>query len=95
MPKIVRQRYRFDQIFIQAKSPSDGATYLSHFDAVREASAKEVSLMVNKDLRLIFKTSEGGRVDDPITITLELTATNRHRLIYAPASHTGTDGIGC
>ncbi len=74
MTEIVRQRNRFDQILVQAQVPRNRSCDLRHFDAVRQASAKQIAFMIDEHLRFVFKTSECGRMNNTVTITLKFSA---------------------
>jgi hypothetical protein len=47
--------------------------------------AKEITFMIDKNLRFIFKSSEGARVHNAITIALKLAAI-RGRGLLMPAT---------
>ena len=55
----MRQRNRLDQIFVQSQRTRDGARQLCHFERMREASSKQVSLVVEKHLRFVDEAPTG------------------------------------
>src|SRR5687768_3484234 len=71
MTQIMRERNGFHQIFIKLKVAGDGAANLRNFQAVRQARAKQVSLMIYENLRLVLESPEGRRMNDPIPVALE------------------------
>jgi hypothetical protein len=52
----------------------DGAGDLGHLDAVRQAGAEQIALVVDEDLRLVFKPAKSRRMHDPVAVALELAA---------------------
>ena len=71
MAEIMRQGQCFREILIQAERPADRTRDLRHFQAVREARAIVIALVVDEHLCLILQPAKGGRMDDPIAIALE------------------------
>src|SRR5688572_12156268 len=47
---------------------------LRHLEAVRQARAKEIALMVDENLGFVFEAAECGRVHDAVAVALEFTA---------------------
>src|SRR5690606_27896443 len=72
--QIVSQRDRLGQVFMQTQVAGQRARYLGHFYAVRQAGAEQVALVVDEDLRLVFKQAECIAMNDAITVALELIA---------------------
>jgi hypothetical protein len=54
---------------------------------MRQARAKQVSFMIDEDLRLVFEATEGGRMDDTIAITLE--ERSSWRQVFSNTAATG------
>ena len=46
MAQVVRQRNRFDQVFIELQRAGDGAPQLRHFQRMRQPGAEQVALVV-------------------------------------------------
>jgi len=44
---------------------------------VCQAGTKEIAFVVDEHLRLIFEASKSRRMDDPVTVALELAAMGR------------------
>jgi hypothetical protein len=58
MTQIVRQRYGFGEILVEAKRPRNATRYLRHLQSVGEARSRVIALRKEKNLRLVFETSE-------------------------------------
>ena len=78
--QVMRQGDGFHQIFIQAQVARDGAAHLRHFQAVRQARAEQVSLVIEENLGLVFEAAEGRGMDDAVAVALELAARGVRRL---------------
>ena len=70
MADVVGQGQRLDQIFVESQRPGERSGDARHLQRVREAAAVIVSMVAGEDLGLVGEPSEGGRVDDAITIAL-------------------------
>jgi len=70
--EIVAERDGFGEIFIEPESACNRASDLAHFEGVRQAVAEMPALVVQKNLRLVLKSAESGRVDNAVAVTLEL-----------------------
>ena len=64
----------------------DGASDLGHFNGMGQAIAKVIGMAASKNLRLVFEAAEGARVDDTITIALEVVAIGMRRLREAASA---------
>ena len=80
MAQIVAKRDRFGEIVVEPERPSKGAGDLRHLDRVGEAGSEMVALVIDEHLRLVGEAAEGGRMDDPVAVALELGARRRGRL---------------
>jgi hypothetical protein len=58
--EVVGQRNGFDQVFVEMQGARHAAGDLRDFDAVRQAGAEEVALVVDENLRLVFEPAKGG-----------------------------------
>lgn len=80
--KIVRERYGFDQVFVDSQGTRD----LGHLEAVRQARAKQVAFMIDEYLGLVLEAPESRRMYDAIAVALELVAVRGRGIgIAAPA----------
>jgi len=70
--QIVPQSDGFDQVFVEVQGSGDGAGYLRYLQRMSEAGDEMVSLRGNEDLSLVLQAAERLRVDDPVSIALEL-----------------------
>ncbi len=80
MAQVMRERDGFDQVFVQAQVARNRAPHLRHFQAVRQARAEQVALVVEENLRLVFEAAEGRGMDDAVAVALELAARGVRRL---------------
>src|SRR5690606_14020224 len=88
--KVMGQRNRFDEVFVQAQRARQRAGDLRHFETVGEARAKQIAFMVDENLGLVLEPPKGTGVDDAIAVTLELGTACRWRLcVAAPAAQPG------
>ena len=71
VPKVVRQRHRLRQILVEAERAADGAGDLRHFQAVGQAGAVVVALVVDEDLGLVFQLAESAGMDDAVAVALK------------------------
>ena len=95
MAEIVRQANGLDQVFVAAQRPRQRAADLRHLDAVGQAIAVMVSFRVDEDLGLVFQAPEGRRVDDAVTVALEVQPVGVWRFwIVAPAAGAVVHGVG-
>jgi hypothetical protein len=85
MTYIVAQRQSFGELFVEIQRRGYGAGDLRDFDGVSEPVAKMVRNAGWKNLGLILQAAEGPRVDDAVTIALELTAIRMRQFGIAPA----------
>jgi hypothetical protein len=69
--QIVRQRHRLDQVLVQSQAPRDRAADLRDFDAVGEAGAEQIALVIDEDLGLVFEAAECTGMDDAVAVALE------------------------
>src|SRR6185295_3883119 len=77
--EVVGERDRFGQILVEIQSARDRTRELRHLQAVGQAGAEKVPLVVDEYLGLVFEAAEGGGVDDAIAIAL----------VFAPAARRG------
>ncbi len=77
MAEIVRERNRFDEILVQPQVARDRTGDLRDFEAMREPRAKQVALVIDEHLRLVFEPAKCGGMHDAITIALEFGARGR------------------
>ena len=74
MTQIVGQRDRLAELLIEPEAMGDAARHLGHFDGMREPRAKQVALVIDKQLGLVLQPSKGGAVDDPFPVAPVLSA---------------------
>ena len=94
MTQIVRKRNRFDEILVHPQVARDRTRDLRHFEAVREPRAKQVALVIDEDLRLVFEPAKRGGMHDAVAIALEFGARGRRLLGVTPAARSrGMGGV--
>src|SRR5260370_37302994 len=71
MAEIVGQCHRLRQILVQGQDSGDGAGDLSNLDAMGEACAVMVPLVIDENLGLMLQPAKGGRMKDPVAIALK------------------------
>jgi hypothetical protein len=69
--KVVRQRNRFGQVFMQAQRTRNASRELRYLYAMREARAKQVAFVIHKYLRFILEPTKSGGVNNTVAIALE------------------------
>jgi hypothetical protein len=74
MAKVVYEREGLGQVCIQSKLCGNGARNLRDLDGMSEAVAEMVRVAAREDLRLCLQAAKGPRVDDAITVALEVVA---------------------
>ena len=92
--EIVGQRQGLGQILVQRQRPGDGAGDLGDLEAVGQARAVIVALVIDEDLGLVFEAPEGRRMDDAVAVALKNRARRAFRFgIEAAAALPGRTGI--
>ena len=71
------------QLLVQAQGPGHRAPDLRPLQAVGEARAVVVALVVHEDLGLVLEPAEGRAVDDAVAVALEARA---QRVLRPPGS---------
>jgi hypothetical protein len=74
VPEVVRQRHRLDKILIEPQCTGNATADLRNFQTVRQTRAKKISLMIDENLRFVFKATKRRRVDDAVAVALKLAA---------------------
>jgi hypothetical protein len=70
VPKVVRQRNGFDQVFVQVQRTGDRTAQLRHLQRVRHARAKQITFVVQEDLCFVDQASESRGVNDAVAVAL-------------------------
>src|SRR5690606_17320018 len=74
MPEIMGQGHSLGKVVIEVQGTRNGPPDLCHLDAMRQTGTEQVAFVVYENLGLVFEAAKSGRVDDAITVTLELAA---------------------
>ena len=74
MAKVMSQCDALCQILVELQCTCNGARDLSDFDRVGQTGAEQVTLVIDEYLCLVLQSAKGCRVDDAITVALELGA---------------------
>ena len=72
MAEIVTHADGFDQVFVQAQCAADGPRDLGHFQRMRKAGSIVVARRSDEDLSFVHEPAKRFRVNDPVTVALEL-----------------------
>ena len=95
VPEIVSQRERLGEVFVHAEDAADRARDLRHLQAVCEARAVVIPLVIDEDLGLVLKPTERRAVDDSIAVALKGGPRTALRLLMeTPAAPLRERGIG-
>src|SRR5206468_11365685 len=86
MAEVVSERHRLGQILVESERPARAARDLRHFEAVCEAGAVVVALVIDEYLRLVFEPPERRRMDDPFAVALEHRAARALGLPVQPST---------
>ncbi len=89
MAQIVRQGDGFGQVDVEVQRMGQGPGDLRHFQRVRQPGAEVIAFIGDEHLGLAFQTSEGGRVDDPVTVAREGGAGRAFRFGMQPSLELG------
>ena len=84
--KIMRQGKRLGEIVVEAERAGKRARDLTDFERVGEPGTEMVSLVRNKDLRLVGEPPESRAMDDAVAIALKYRARWRMRLRDQPSA---------
>ena len=68
--QVVRQCQGLGQVFVEAQHAGNRAADLGHLQAVGEAGAEVVALVVHEDLRLVDQAAKRGGVHDAVAVAL-------------------------
>ena len=93
--EVVGEGQGFGQILVQRQVAAQGAGDLGDFEAVGEARAVVIALVIDEDLGFVFQPAEGGRMDDAVPVALVATAHGALRLaVEAAFGGIGVAGEG-
>ncbi len=65
------ERQGLGEVLVEAERAGDGTGDLRDFEAVGEARAVMVALVIDENLCLVLQAPERGRMDDAIAVALE------------------------
>ena len=86
---------RLRQLLVEPERAGGAAADLRPFQAVREAGAVVVALVVHEDLRLVLEAAEGRGVDDAVAVALVAACEVVLRLrVAAPAAVRAAHPVG-
>lgn len=93
--EVVSERERFGEIFVETQHTRDGARDLRHFERMGKPRPVIVALVIDKNLRLVFETAEGARMDDPVPVPLKGRSRGAFLFLEKAASALrGPGGVG-
>ena len=95
MAEVVRERQRLGKVLVEPEGAGQRPGDLAHLDGVGQPGPEMVALVIDEDLRLVLEPAEGGGMDDPVAVALELAAGRRDGLgEKAPAAVPRIAGVG-
>ncbi len=74
MAEVVRERDGFGEVGVQPQRAGEVAGDGGDFNRVREPRAQMVAGAVEKNLRLVFESAEGARMDHAVAVALVMRA---------------------
>ena len=89
MAEVVRQRQRFDQVFVEPQRPGQRAGDRRDFERVRQPRAMVVAHLAGEDLRLVAQPAKRGAVQDAVAVALKRPAIGLRRLGMLAAGRVG------
>ena len=94
VPEVVRQRQRLGEVLVHPENTADRAGNLRHLQAVGEARAVVIPLVIDEDLRLVLEPAEGRAVDNAVAVALEGRPRAAFRFwVETPAAPLGKRGV--
>src|SRR5690242_10706779 len=93
MTEVVGQCQCFSKVFVETKRACERAGDLRDFERMGEPGTEMVALVKDKNLRLVSKAAEGGRMNDPVAIAPEGVSGRTCRLVVKPAAARAR--VGC
>jgi hypothetical protein len=72
--EIMHQGHALGEILVDLQGPRQRARHLGHLDRVGQPGAVMIAVGTDEDLGLVLQPPEGGRVDDPVAVALEVGA---------------------
>jgi hypothetical protein len=94
MAEVVGEGQGLGQILVEPEGAGERPGDLADLDGVGQAGAEVIALMVDENLGLVLEPPEGGGMDDPVPVALELAAGGRNRFrAESPAAPPGIAGI--
>ena len=96
--QVMRQGDGLNQIFVEIQTAGDGPAELRHLKRMRQPGAKQIALMIQKDLGFINKAAKRGAMHDAVAVALKLGARWRWRFgkpsAARPRRVAGVRGLG-
>ena len=71
VPEVVGQRQRLGEVLVHPENTADRARDLRHLQAVGEARAVVIPLVIDEDLGLVLEPAERRAVDNAVAVALE------------------------
>ena len=91
--KVVAERDGFREVVVEPQRASERARDLRHLDRVGETGAEMIALVIDEHLGLVGEAAEGGRMDDPVAVALEVGPRRRRRLGDKARRPSGVGGV--
>ena len=74
VPQVMCQRDSFHQILVETQRAGDAAPDLGNLKAMRQTRAKQVTFVIDENLRLVFEATKCRGVNDAVAVSLKLAA---------------------
>jgi len=84
VPQVVRQRDRLHQVLMQTQGPRQRTRQLRDLQRMGHAGAKQVALVVQKDLGFIDQAAKRGGMHDAVSVALKGVACRCIALVETP-----------
>src|SRR5438067_2151527 len=91
MAEVVSQRDRLGEVLIQLQGARDVAGDARYFDGMGQAGAEMIASAIEEDLGFVFQPAKRAGVDDPIPVTLIMSAPFRRFLDVLAAARLAAE----
>ncbi|WP_459861606.1 hypothetical protein [Desulfuromonas carbonis] len=92
MTKIMPQGDRFGEVFVQGQGPGDRSGNLRNFESMGQPGPIVIPFRGKKDLGLVFQTSKGLAMQDPVAIVLKDGTNGTGRFRASPTAAGAAQG---
>ncbi len=75
--EVMGERGRLGEVLVEPEAARESAGNLRHLDRMGQAGAEMIAFERDEDLGLVGEAAEGGRMDQPVAVALEIAARRR------------------